>query len=75
MDDPTRSIALQVYRACTLHLIRVCRGADKSVAFPIFLFAAQSKEFFLDGLKKLEQWSHKFVELKGEYVNKFFSIL
>jgi hypothetical protein len=23
--------------------------------FPIFLFAAQPKEFFLDGLKKLEQ--------------------
>jgi hypothetical protein len=36
--------------------------------FPIFLFAAQRKEFFLDGLKKLEQRSHKCVELKGEYV-------
>jgi hypothetical protein len=34
----------------------------------LFLFAAQPKEFFLDGLKKLEQRSHKFVELKGEYV-------
>jgi hypothetical protein len=33
--------------------------------FPIFLFAAQPKEFFLDGLKKLEQRSHKCVELKG----------
>jgi hypothetical protein len=31
------------------------RGADKSLAFPIFLFAAQPKEFFLDGLKKLAQ--------------------
>jgi hypothetical protein len=31
------------------------RGADKSLAFPIFLFGAQPKEFFLDGLKKLEQ--------------------
>jgi hypothetical protein len=30
------------------------RGADKSLAFPIFQFAAQTKEFFLDGLKKLE---------------------
>jgi hypothetical protein len=29
-------------------------GADKSLAFPSFLFAAQPKEFFLDGLK-LEQ--------------------
>jgi hypothetical protein len=27
--------------------------------FPIFLLAAQPKEFFLDGLKKLEQQSHK----------------
>jgi hypothetical protein len=35
---------------------------------PIFLFAAQSKEFFLDGLKKLEQRSHKCVELREEYV-------
>jgi hypothetical protein len=33
----------------------ICRGADKSLAFPIFLIAAQPKEFFLDGLKKLEQ--------------------
>jgi hypothetical protein len=38
--------------------------------FPIFLFAAQPKEFFLDGLKKLEQGSHKCVELRGEYVEK-----
>jgi hypothetical protein len=36
--------------------------------FPIFLFAAQPKEFFLGGLKKLEQRSHKCVELRGEYV-------
>jgi hypothetical protein len=48
------------------------RGADKSLAFPISLFAAQPKEFFLDGLKKLEQRSHKCVELRGEYVNTFF---
>jgi hypothetical protein len=33
--------------------------------FPIFLFAAQPKEFFLDGLNKLEQRSHKYVELRG----------
>jgi hypothetical protein len=36
--------------------------------FSIFLFAAQPKEFFLDGFKKLEQRSHKCVELRGEYV-------
>jgi hypothetical protein len=34
-------------------------GADKSLGFLIFLFAAQQKESFLDGLKKLEQRSHK----------------
>jgi hypothetical protein len=33
-----------------------------------FLFAAQPKDFFLDGLKKSEQRSHKCVELRGEYV-------
>jgi hypothetical protein len=38
--------------------------------FPIFLFAAKPKEFFLDGLKKLEQRSHKRVELRGEYVEQ-----
>jgi hypothetical protein len=46
----------------------VRRGADKSLAFPIFLFAAQPKEFSLDGLNKLEQRSHKCVELRGEYM-------
>jgi hypothetical protein len=50
----------------------ICSGADKSLSFYIFLFAAQPKEFFLDGLKKLEQRSHKCVELRGEYVNTFF---
>jgi hypothetical protein len=34
----------------------------------LFLFAAQPKEIFLDVLKKLEQRSHKCVELRGEYV-------
>jgi hypothetical protein len=34
----------------------------------LFLFAAQPKESFLDGLKKLEERSHKCVELRGEYV-------
>jgi hypothetical protein len=36
--------------------------------FPIFLFAVEPKEFFLNGLKKLEQRSHKCVALRGEYV-------
>jgi hypothetical protein len=34
----------------------------------LFLFAAQPKEFFLDGLKKLEQRSYKYMELRREYV-------
>jgi hypothetical protein len=38
----------------------------------LFLFAAQPKELFLDGLKKLEQRSHKCVELRvnmwSEYI-------
>jgi hypothetical protein len=48
--------------------IEVRKGADKSLVFflfPIFLFAAQPKEIFLDVLKKLEQRSHKCVELGG----------
>jgi hypothetical protein len=48
--------------------VTIRRGADKSSAFPVFLFATQPKEFFFDGLKKLEQRSHKCVELRGEYV-------
>jgi hypothetical protein len=47
-------------------------GAEKCLAFPIFLFAAQPNEFFLDGSMKLEQRNHKCVELRGEYVNTFF---
>jgi hypothetical protein len=41
---------------------------------PICLFAAQQKEFFLDGLKKLEQRNHKCVEAQGGIyrVNTFF---
>jgi hypothetical protein len=37
--------------------LMLCRGADSLwlFLFPIYLLAAQPKEFFLDGLKKLEQ--------------------
>jgi hypothetical protein len=38
------------------------------LVFPIFVLAAQPKEFFLDGLKKLEQRNRKCEELRGEYV-------
>jgi hypothetical protein len=31
----------------------------------LFIFAAQPKEFFLDGLKKLEQRSHKCLWSSG----------
>jgi hypothetical protein len=34
----------------------------------LFLFAAQPKEFFLYGLKKLDQRTQKCVELRGEHV-------
>jgi hypothetical protein len=47
-------------------------GTDKSLAFPIFPLAAQPKEFFLDGLKKVEQRSHKCVVLKGNMYGKYF---
>jgi hypothetical protein len=46
----------------------LCRGGADNLwlfLFPIFLFAAQPKEFFLDRLKKLEQQSYKHVELRG----------
>jgi hypothetical protein len=74
LAPPSRSYSL--YRLC-------CSGSDCGIItvkyvgvlislwlflFPIFLLAAQPKEFFLDGLKKLEQRSHKCVELRGEYV-------
>jgi hypothetical protein len=45
--------------------VKIRRGAGKSLAFPI---CSTTKGFFLDGLKKLEQRSHKCVELRGEYV-------
>jgi hypothetical protein len=48
-------------------------GSDKSLAFPI---CSANKEFFLDGLKKLDQRSHKCLELNGGIcrVNTFFSV-
>jgi hypothetical protein len=55
--------------------VELRKGADKSLAFPIFLFAAQPKEFFLDGLKKLEQQSHKCVELRGELKTKKLNLV
>jgi hypothetical protein len=56
-------VATATNRDCII--LSLHRGTDKSMAFPSFLFAAQPEEFFLDGLKKLEQRSHKCVELRG----------
>jgi hypothetical protein len=65
----TCTVSLRLICECLLVSIADVRtGADKSLALPIFLFSAQPKEFFLDGLKKLEQRSHKCVDLRGEYV-------
>jgi hypothetical protein len=50
---------------CLNTILHIRRGAGKSLAFPI---CSTTKRIFLDGLKKLEQRSHKCVELRGEYV-------
>jgi hypothetical protein len=48
--------------------LTIRRGVDKSLAFPISYLQHNQKKFFLDGLKKLEQRSHKCVALRGEYL-------
>jgi hypothetical protein len=50
----------------------IVRYVGVLISLWLFLFAAQPKDFFLDGLKKLEQRNHKCVELRGEYANTFF---
>jgi hypothetical protein len=67
------AVSISDYRASSFTEIdaMACVGVLISLwlfLFPIFLFAAQPKEFFLSGLKKLEKRSHKYVELRGEYV-------
>jgi hypothetical protein len=42
----------------------VPRYVEVLIGLWLFLFAAQPKEFILDGLKKLEQLSHKCEELR-----------
>jgi hypothetical protein len=49
-----------------MFLIFVFRNVRKG-AFPIS-YLQHNQNNFLDGLKKLEQRSHKWVELRGEYV-------
>jgi hypothetical protein len=48
------------------HIRQIYVGVLRSLW--LFLFAAQPKEFFFDGLKELEQRSHMCVELRGKYV-------
>jgi hypothetical protein len=55
-------------RACTVNSCRYSDYVGLLISLWLFLFAAQQKQFFLDGLKKLEQRSRKCVELRGEYV-------
>jgi hypothetical protein len=48
--------------------LKITKCIGVLISLWLFLFAAQPKEFFLDGIKNLEQPSHKCVELRGEYV-------
>jgi hypothetical protein len=56
------------------HVHSNCSRTPKYIGLLVSLFFGfaylqhNPKEFFLDGLKKLEQRSHKCVELRGEYV-------
>jgi histone-lysine N-methyltransferase SETMAR len=43
---------------------------EEATLAPDGWFGAQPKEFFLYRLKKLEQRSHKYVQLRGEYVEE-----
>jgi hypothetical protein len=56
----------------TYGAVEVRRCADKSLYFPISYFPICSTTkgyiYILDELEKLEQRSHKCVELKGKYV-------
>jgi hypothetical protein len=62
-NPSNRSRAIEMHaHACNTY---VRRGL---ISLWLFLFAAQPTEFFLDVLKKLEQRSHKCVELRGEYL-------
>jgi hypothetical protein len=47
---------------------RKCSSIEEAILAMDRWFAAQPKEFFLDGLKTLEQQSHKCVELRRKYV-------
>jgi hypothetical protein len=47
---------------------RLEAGVGVLISLWLFLFATQTKEFFFYMLKKLEQRSHKCVDLRGECV-------
>jgi hypothetical protein len=42
------------------------------LASPIFLFAAQPQEFFLDGIETLKEWSHNCVGAQGRICKYIF---
>jgi hypothetical protein len=48
--------------------LNVSEYVEVLISLRLFLFVAQPKELFLDGLKKFEQRSHKCVELRGQYL-------
>jgi hypothetical protein len=72
-DKILRYFPVSSSKQCSLHVYVGVLISLWSSLFPIFIFATPPKEFFLDGLKKLQERRHKCVELRGEYVNTFFS--
>jgi uncharacterized membrane protein len=65
MTNKSRNVLWLVFKMCDS-----CGGEYIGVLISLwlFLFAAQPKESSLDGLKKIEQRSHKCVQLREEYV-------
>jgi hypothetical protein len=55
----------KINRTETIHEKKTYKYVAVLISLWLFLLAAQPKEFFLDRLKKLEQQSHKCVELGG----------
>jgi hypothetical protein len=66
---PSQKLPYRDGEVLKCNYIRLRSDFYVEVLISLWLFlvsAAQSKEFFLDGLKKLEQRNHKRVELRGE---------
>jgi hypothetical protein len=54
-----------------LPLLHSVHYVEVLISLWLLIFVAQPKEFFLDGLEKLEQRSRKCVELRGNIQNKY----